>query len=260
MIVTILGSGTSVPQRARSAPGSLVRVGKRCLLVDAGTGVIWNLLRFAGIGLDRLGGVLLTHLHIDHCADLAPMLFALRSVELPRSAPLLVAGPEGTENYYKSLHGLYGRWVEPADYELSVKDLRGEVLRWEGFEIRSARTEHSLENIAYRITDEESGRNCLFTGDGQPTESLIAMAGGEVDILIAECAVPPEDTEMGHMNPAQAGALASDCGARLLVLNHLNPGCQREAVASEAARYFSGKILVAEDGMSVSLESVESGG
>lgn len=254
MLITILGSGTAIPQRERSAPGSLVRAGARSLLVDVGPGILWNLLRLAGVGINRVGGVLLTHLHIDHCADLAPMLFALRAADLPRSAPLLIAGPEGTEDYYEGLHDLYGHRVEPSGYELIVRDMTGGILEWGGFEIRAASTEHSVNNLAYLITDADSGRNCLFTGDGEPTAQLHEMAGENVDILVAECALPPGVLEAGHMNPAQAGRLAVDCEAQILVLNHLNPGCLKDDVLSDAAKHFSGEILVAEDGMNVSLE------
>lgn len=253
MIVTILGSGTSVPQKDRSPPGTLIRSGDRTLLVDAGPGTMWNMLRFAGVKMNRVGGVLLTHLHIDHCADLAPILFALRSAELERSEPLLIAGPGGTEAYYDGLHRLYGRWVEPAGYELVIRELAGGLISWNGFEIRCAPTEHSLDNLAFLVTDMESGRNCLFTGDGQPTAQLLQLAAGRVDILVAECALPPGGTQEDHMNPAQAARLARDCGARVLVLNHLNPECLREPVIRDAAEHFAGRILVAEDGMRVSL-------
>jgi ribonuclease Z len=54
--------------------------------------------------------------------------------------------------------------------------------------------------------------------------------------------------EYGHLTAGQAARVAAECGVRTLVLTHFSrryddPG----AFASEAARYFDGEVVVAED-------------
>nr|WP_281379642.1 MBL fold metallo-hydrolase [Flexivirga oryzae] len=56
----------------RSGPASLVTVGKRTFLVDAGPGTVRRLGQ-AGVSVDRLAGVFVTHAHSDHIADLFAM-------------------------------------------------------------------------------------------------------------------------------------------------------------------------------------------
>ncbi len=253
MILTVLGSGTSVPQRERSAPGYLVRSENRILLLDLGPGTIWNLARLSGVNPGMVQGVLLSHLHIDHCIDLAPLLFSMRAPEIEREAPLRVMGPPGLNRYYSSLRDLYGHWVEPAGYELQICEWDGETVEWEGFRISAAPTVHSVPNISFRVQDVDSRSSCIYTGDGEPTEDLIRMAGPGVNVLLAECSLGPGKIEENHMNPAQAADLATECRAEKLVLSHLNPGCYPDDVYRDAAEHFDGEIVIATDGLTISL-------
>ena len=247
MIITILGSGTSIPQKDRSAPSYLVRSEEGAIMVDLGPGAVWNLVRNSTIGIADVGIVLITHLHLDHVADLAPFLFAMKAEEIGRSSPLTVIGPEGFSDYYASLRKLYGRWVEGAGYELEIKEWSGEFIEWGEFRIGAGRSMHSLPNLAYLL--QESGPGVMFTGDGEPTPEMLQLGKGATDILISECSLPPGITEEGHMNPEHAGRLAEQIQTVTLVLSHLNPGCKAEEILKEAMAYFGGEIQVAEDGM-----------
>jgi len=250
--LTVLGSGTSVPQKERSAPGYLLRTEGGVLLLDLGPGTIWNLARLVGVGPGAVQGVLLSHLHIDHCSDLVSLLFSMRSPDIERDAPLRVLGPVGLGRYYSSLRGLYGQWVEPSGYDLQMAEWTGETVLWEGFRIDAAPTVHSVPNIACLVEDADSGSRCIYTGDGEPTEELVSLAGTGIDVLLAECSLGPGRREENHMNPAQAADLAVQCKAAKLVLTHLNPGCYPDEVYRDAAGHFDGEIVIAFDGLTVS--------
>ena len=60
--VTLLGTGSPIPDPNRAGPATLIGAGNEKYLVDAGRGV---LMRLAGalVGVGELNGVLLTHLH-----------------------------------------------------------------------------------------------------------------------------------------------------------------------------------------------------
>lgn len=252
MILTVLGSGTSVPQKERAAPGYLVRSENRILLLDLGPGTIWNLARLSGVNPGMVQGVLLSHLHIDHCADLASLLFSMRAPEIAREEPLRVLGPPGLNRYYSSLRDTYGHWVEPVGYELQMGEWDGQIVEWEGFRISAVSTVHSIPNIAFLVQDVDTRSSCIYTGDGEPTEDLIRMAGSGVDVLLSECSLGPGQMEKNHMNPAQAAELATRCRAEKLVLSHLNPGCYPDDVYRDAAEHFDGEIVIASDGLSIS--------
>ena len=67
--VTLLGTGSPMPDPNRAGPATLISVGDDHYLVDAGRGVLMRLAA-AGLGAPNLSAVLITHLHSDHITDL----------------------------------------------------------------------------------------------------------------------------------------------------------------------------------------------
>jgi len=252
---TTIGSGSAVPQRHRSAPCHLIHVGGRTVVVDLGPGSIWGLVRHGSVNLPDIDLLLFTHLHMDHCADLAPLLFALRSRELARTEPLLIMGPRGLQEYYRNLQAIWDHRVDPAGFDLSIDEWTGGIFSWPGCIIGAAPTSHSISNLAWRI-DAEGNDDCgvVITGDGQSTDELTDLASSGDHVLVAESAAGPGELLEGHMNPAQAGELAQKCGSRKLILCHINPGAGVEAILRESMTRYDGEVIVAEDGMVVNIE------
>src|SRR5262245_47740917 len=96
MRLTLLGTGSPLPDPNRAGPSTLVQAGDAVLLVDAGRGV---LMRLAGAGVlpIQLSAVLLTHLHSDHIVDLNDVV-TTRWVMSPVPLPLRLVGPPGTQD------------------------------------------------------------------------------------------------------------------------------------------------------------------
>jgi ribonuclease BN (tRNA processing enzyme) len=140
--------------------------------------------------------------------------------------------------------------VEPAGYELHIDDWNRGDQEWGGFRIRAARTSHSILNLAWHVEGPD-GRGIILTGDGEPTRELIELGMSSDHLLVAECSLPVGQTVPGHMNPAQAGELASKCRSSKLILSHLNPWIEPGPTGIEAVKHFGGKVIVAEDGMVV---------
>jgi len=250
-----IGSGTAIPQNERSAPCHLVRAGGQNIVVDLGPGSIWGLLRQGGINLPDIDVLLFTHFHMDHCADLAPLMFALRSRELSRIEPLLILGPQGLHEYYHNLQATWEHRMDPVGFDLTMDEWIGGEFSWRGCTINAAPTSHSIPNLAWRI-DAEDGGDCglVITGDGQSTPELTNMASSADHVLVAESAAGPGEILEGHMNPAQVGELAHICGSKKLILCHINPGSESGAIRKEAMKYFEGEVIVAEDGMVVEID------
>jgi ribonuclease BN (tRNA processing enzyme) len=250
-----VGSGTAIPQSERSAPCHLVRVGPRTVVIDMGPGATWGLVRKGGVDLKDVDLLLFTHLHMDHCADLAPFLFALRAKELARTEPLLILGPRGLKEHYRNLQSVWEHRVSPAGYHLTIDEWTNGQYSWTGCIIDAAPTSHSVPNLAWRIDSAVDG-DCgiVVTGDGQATDELINMAGSADHVLVAESSAEPGVLLDGHMNPAQAGDLARMCGSKKLILCHINPGSGPDAIMKEAQGHFEGEVIVAEDGTVLDIE------
>lgn len=72
MKITFLGSGHGVPSPDRHCSATLLEVGKKRYLIDAGAPVV-DIMRAYGIPVDGLSAVFITHRHSDHTFGL-PML------------------------------------------------------------------------------------------------------------------------------------------------------------------------------------------
>ena len=74
----VLGSGTGIPNIKRQAPGYLLTVDGKRILLDSGPGTLQRLIHY-GVTYQDIDYILYTHLHPDHTLDLAAILFAARN-------------------------------------------------------------------------------------------------------------------------------------------------------------------------------------
>lgn len=93
--VTLLGTGSPIPDPNRAGPSTLVRAGGQVFLVDCGRGCCSAAA--VGVGAAGLSTLLLTHLHSDHVGDLGDVLITRWvSTFTPDPVPLPIIGPPGT--------------------------------------------------------------------------------------------------------------------------------------------------------------------
>src|ERR1700761_6663631 len=94
--ITLLGTGSPIPDPNRAGPSTLVRAGGQVFLIDCGRGVLQRAAAI-GVGANALSALLLTHLHSDHIADLGDLLITRWVTTFaPDPTPLPVIGPPGT--------------------------------------------------------------------------------------------------------------------------------------------------------------------
>ena len=94
--VTLLGTGSPIPDPNRAGPSTLVRAGGQVFLVDCGRGVLQRAAA-VGVGAAGLSALLLTHLHSDHIAELGDVLITSWVTTFAADpAPLPIIGPPGT--------------------------------------------------------------------------------------------------------------------------------------------------------------------
>src|SRR5262245_5175724 len=67
--ITLLGTGSPIPDANRAGPATLVQSAGATILVDCGRGVLMRLVA-AGVLPPMLNAVFVTHLHSDHLTDL----------------------------------------------------------------------------------------------------------------------------------------------------------------------------------------------
>lgn len=252
MFLTVLGCSGSIGGPTSPASGYLVEVeGLAPVVIDMGPGVLGALQRHA---VPEDATILLSHLHADHCLDV-PSLLVLRRFG-PHSATVRrvpLVGPSGTA---------YRIGVASAEEPGAVDDLSDtfEVSTWDvmpeldlrgdddevGLHVRAGRVDHPPESYGLRLTSAD-GRILVYSGDTAYCESVVELAAG-ADVLLCEASwTHQEGRPPGiHMSGREAGMVAHRAGVGRLVLTHIPPWTDSEAVRAEAAAEYSGEILLAE--------------
>lgn len=247
MQVTILGSGTCVPSLDRHPCSILVRIGTKNILVDAGPGTMGQLLK-VGVTIDDLDLVLFSHFHLDHCAEMAPLLFATKYPGFDRKKKLVLAGGTGLKELYENLNHAYSGYLDMPDeiFQMVEFEETGQFdPELDQIKISYSEVCHRPESRAYRFED-ASGWSVVYSGDTDYSSSLIHLSTG-ADILICECALPDKLKVKGHLTPSLAGEIAQKAGVKQLVLTHFYPECETADIVLECKATFNGTIRLASD-------------
>lgn len=243
-IVTV-GTGCARPSLARGSSCLLIQAAGLNLCVDLGLGALHGLLR-AGVAHGEVDALFFTHFHTDHTADLGAFLFAANYDETTRARPLAIFGGGGLEKYMEAMEALHGRWVAAKHYERTVREARpGDVFTLGGLTALAGPASHDESSLSWRF--KADGRSLAVTGDTGPNPELTAFVKG-ADILISECSLPPDSPAPYHLRAEDAGVLAAEAGAGMLVLTHFYPSSEAFDPAGRAALHYGGPVAAANDG------------
>jgi ribonuclease Z len=265
--ITLLGTGSPIPDATRAGPATLIRGGGMAILVDCGRGV---LMRLAGAGLfpPGLSAVALTHLHSDHITDLNDVV-TTHWVMTAEPTPLRVFGPPGTQDVVDGVLAMLGldqryRITHHDDLnhppQVEVTEVQpGDAFDIGGVGVTVFETDHRpvAPTVGYRF--EHEGATAALAGDTVPCAGLDAMCTGAdayVQTVIRADLVQSlpnrriQDILDYHSTVEQAAETAQRAGVKTLVLTHfvppLLPG-QEDEWRSRAAAHFGGEIVLADD-------------
>ena len=268
-------SGGPLARPDRAGIATLLNVGGKSYLIDAGEGLVHQLGK-AGLQAPAVPLVFFTHLHDDHYVGLS----ALASFSYTLRAPRLdIYGPLGTADLVKGLTQMLGpsarirtaeqgftRGVEAFlfshDYSAGkiFDDGTVRVLAQVNthFDLPSNSPAAAYKSYALRFEFER--RSIVFTGDTGPSAALAEFAKG-ADVLVSEMAthadrqaVPPfvrAHMDREHLSPLEVGKLAAAAGVKTLILTHI--GVTDASDVDDIRSVFGGKIIVGADMMQLAL-------
>jgi len=269
----VLGSGGPGAVGRASTCFILSLDGTPRILVDAGSGAFARLGE-AGISLDHLDLILLTHLHIDHTGELPGILLA-RAVSTRGPIDFHIFGPDGagqfpsTKRFVDLLFGKQGAFAYLADFSAPMTiaatnvDARLQpgaqpktLLAQNGLRIDAIAGHHfDAPAIIYRI--DYKGRSVVFSGDIDPSglENLRLIAD-HCDLLVFNTVVldPPHSPAILyalHTPPKKIGQVAAAAHVGALLLTHLNPSIDEahDAVLASIRHNYDGPVTFAQDRM-----------
>jgi ribonuclease Z len=267
--VTLLGTGSPIPDPNRAGPSTLVRAGGQVFLVDCGRGVLQRAAA-VGVGPAGLSALLLTHLHSDHIAELGDVLITSWITNFaPDPPPLPIIGPPGTAETVNATLKAFGhdvgyRIAHHADLNapppIEVHECtEGPVWDRDGVTIRVAPTDHRpvTPTIGFRI--EFEGASVALAGDTVPCAGLDELSAGSdalvhtvirKDILTHVPQQRIKDVCDYHSSVQEAAATAERAGVGTLVMTHYVPAIapgQEEQWRALAAAEFGGRIELGDD-------------
>lgn len=285
--ITLGTAGGPEADAQRSQPANALQVGKDLYLVDAGDGAVGQLKK-AGFRLPQVKGLFISHNHFDHSGGVLAILGLRMQLNAPDT--LTIYGPPGTKNFINGLlvamdesrlagYGMPGRSWEA---NVEVKELaNGSVVELDGLTVTTAENTHfkipensgapeKAVSLSFRF--DMDNRSIVFTGDTGPSEAVEKLARG-ADLLVSEMMDIPAVLEFisktnpnmpkqqlagiewhfraHHLLPSQVGELAASAGVEQVVVTHMVPAINNEAMAehykAEIAKYYDGKIVIASD-------------
>lgn len=238
-----------MPSLERYPCSALVRFQEFTILVDLGPGIMGQLLKL-GIDMDEIDAIFLSHFHLDHCAELAPFLFAVKYPEFTRKKKLILFGGPGLRDWLAGVSRAFGHTIDLPKKYFECIELSGTgQFNLAGMQVNHSPMAHKPESLGYRFLD-ETGFSLVYSGDTDVTENLVRLSEN-ADILICESAMPDGMKVSGHLTPSLAGEMAEQAGVELLVLIHLYPACDTVDMAAQARKTFFGNVRVAQDLMAL---------
>ncbi|CAN5195538.1 Rv2407 family type 3 sulfatase [soil metagenome] len=267
--ITLLGTGSPIPDANRAGPSTLVSAGNQTFLVDCGRGVLQRLAA-VGQGANTITALLLTHLHSDHIADLGDVIITRWvSTFAPDPPPLPIIGPPGTAEVVEATLKAFGfdigyRIAHHADLNapppLEVHEYtEGTVWDGGGVVITAGPTDHRPvePTIGFRV--DYDGTSVVLAGDTVPCAGLDQLTAGSdalVHTVIREDLVQQipmqrfKDILDYHSSVQQAAATAARAKVDTLILTHYVPALvpgQEEQWRALAAAEFTGRIELGDD-------------
>lgn len=270
--VVLLGTkGGPTPSASRAPASVLLVIEGVPYVVDTPNGVAGQLAK-AGVGLDALSQIFITHNHSDHVADAGTLLLLAWGAGL--DTPVTLHGPPPLDSIVRhslaaSRFDMDARMREEGRHRLEplvhVREAaRGGIVHEDKrVRITSALVDHYTVKPAFAYRFDTAARSVVISGDTTYCPELVTLAKG-ADLLIHEAMYLPAIGQLAgehapdlrqhlirsHSTTEQVGLVAAQAGVRKLVLSHLVPAfptISDDMWLEGVRKNFSGEAIVGRD-------------
>ncbi|HEX5889407.1 MAG TPA: MBL fold metallo-hydrolase [Pyrinomonadaceae bacterium] len=274
--VILLGTkgGPSVGKAGRSNPATLVLINDVPYLVDCGYGASRQLVS-AGVALNRLRYIFISHHHSDHNLEFGSLLYNGWITGNPTRVDAY--GPPGLTKMSRDFFNYLNFDIDTRIVDEGRPDPRklltvhefskpGTVLVNDDVKVSTCLVRHPPITQAYAYRFDAHDRSVVISGDTAYAPELIEFAKG-ADVLVHEVMYLPgvealvkrlpnaqrlrEHLLASHTLPEDVGKIAAQAGVKTLVLSHFVPGddptITDEQWSEGARKHFNGRIVVGKD-------------
>ncbi|MGH2544378.1 MAG: MBL fold metallo-hydrolase [Ardenticatenaceae bacterium] len=231
-ILHLLGTGASISEAHRTTTMLAFESGPSVVVVDCGGDVIQRLME-AGVMLDHIQALIITHTHSDHVGGFPLFMQKIWIAGRRRSIP--VYGIQPALDLARRLFVQYDTsgWegLPEIEWHEVPLDENAPVLEDSHWRITASPGKHSVPVIALRVLDRAGGGTVTYSCDTERTPAVISLAR-DTDILVHEAT----GDYPGHTPAQDAAQVATEARARRLLLVHLPPEKQLSEPQMAAAR------------------------
>lgn len=278
--VILLGTkgGPRVGGSGRSNPSTLILINDVPYVVDCGYGTSRQLVA-AGVALNTLRYIFITHHHSDHNLEYGTLFYNAWATGLPVRVDAF--GPAGLVKMTQDFFNYEKFDIDTRIVDEGRPDLRqmvfahefdkpGVVLQNDDVKVTSCLVRHPPITQAYAYRFDAKDRSVVISGDTAYAPELAEFAKG-ADVLVHEIMYLPgiealikrlpnatrlrEHLLAAHTLPEDVGRIAAQAGVKTLVLSHFVPGDDPSITDEEWAqgvrKHFKGRIIVGKDLMEV---------
>jgi len=270
--ITLLGTGGPPPSIERFGPSTVIETQGRYFVFDAGRGATIRLQQ-AGIPLDKIEQVFLTHLHSDHISGLSDLW--LTSWIWQRQNKMNVFGPEGTKDFTNHLQQAFSEDIRLRTLNSGLNKDQTKLVVEESaldnivvyqkhdIKITAFQVNHGVVAPAYGYKFESGGRKIIISGDTTYSENLIKHTKN-ADILIHEIAAASKtllDSNKRlqkimayHSDPENLSQTLIETRPKYTILNHvLLFGVSEKEVLETLKEKFDGHVYLGKDLLKISI-------
>jgi ribonuclease BN (tRNA processing enzyme) len=274
LILLGTGGGPRIVAPGRSKSANLIVANGVPYVVDCGEGVAHQLVR-AGVALNTLRYVFITHHHSDHNLDYGNLIYDGWAAGL--RAPVDAYGPPPIRAMTEAYFQLNRFDIETRIGDEGRPDLRklvtahefaepGVVMQNADVKVSATLVRHPPIVHAYAYRFDAPDRSIVISGDTTYSPELIALAKG-ADVLVSEvmhlaglenllkkvpnAATLREHLLASHIVTKDLGKLAAAAGVKTLVLSHLVPpddaSITDDMWMEGVRKHYGGPIIVGRD-------------
>ncbi len=237
MKIVFLGTSHGLPEKDRYCSCTLLKVGDKSYLIDAGAPFVNMMLRRNENPYD-LSAIFITHTHGDHMNGLNEFIDLTSWYYKNSATKILIPEQKAIDALTAWTRAMNGDGTRLEDMQVYEA---GEIYNDGTITCRAYRTAHTGTSHCFVIEGE--GKRVYFSGDISSPDRDFPKECFEkyFDVIVCESA---------HVNVADAKDTFANCNTKRIYLNHYAP--YRKTAVEEMMGIADGYSLVlAEDGMEV---------
>jgi ribonuclease Z len=244
--IIVLGSGHAVPDLEHENAHLMILQGSHQVLVDCASNPVLQLKR-AGVELEQITDLILTHFHPDHVSG-TPLLLMTMWLQ-GRKKPLRLYGLQDTTRRMRMMMELYNWQKWPGFFPVEFITLPDReltpVIEDQDLKVWSSPVRHLIPTIGLRVEFFPEGKTLAYSCDTEPCPQVVRLAEN-ADVLLHEATGASE----GHSSALQAVDISNQAGAKELYLIHYSArGAELEQLLKAARDRTAAPVNLAYDFM-----------